>query len=401
MRVTTASIAAVAVSLAAALLLGGCQERLTSPGECPALCPGGTSPVFETIIGATPGLDSSFAGYVARGAGSALLVSSGLPVSEDRTLVRFSPRPDTRLINDTVRTYTVDSVALAFTLVARDTAVKGLRLYLYRLPPEVDSTAGFAEVEARLVDANLVDSIVVPDSVVRGLVRTVRPGDLLIPEEAGTLRLGVRLAAAGPTGVRLAASGASGPSFTSFATANIADTAAQHISFPQTATLHTFVSLGEPVPPPETLPVGGAPSSRALIRFELPPRIRDSATIVRATLELTPSYPFFVLPGDSTLIVARGIVSDLGAKSPVVSDPARLGVTVLPAAAQGDAVSIDAVRLVQLWQGATPRPSALLLSLSPEAASFSRPAFESTRSAPPLAPRLRISYQLAFPFENP
>jgi hypothetical protein len=65
-------------------------------------------------------------------------------------------------------------------------------------------------------------------------------------------------------------------------------------------------------------------------------------------------------------------------------------------------VGIEAVRLVELWLGSSSRPSALMLSLTPEAASFSRPVFYSTRAADPaLRPRLRLSYLLSFPFETP
>ena len=53
------------------------------------------------------------------------------------------------------------------------------------------------------------------------------------------------------------------------------------------------------------------------------------------------------------------------------------------------------------WADHSGRP-ALILSLTPEAASFSRPVFYSTRAADPaLRPRLRISYLLSFPFETP
>ena len=43
-------------------------------------------------------------------------------------------------MRDTFRAYTVDSVLLNLTLVARDTLVNGLKLYLYRLPSTIDST---------------------------------------------------------------------------------------------------------------------------------------------------------------------------------------------------------------------------------------------------------------------
>ena len=71
-------------------------------------------------------------------------------------------------MRDTLRAYTVDSVLVNVTLVARDTLVDGLKVYLYRLPSTVDSTVTFADVDSQLVEANLIDSIAVPDTLNSG-----------------------------------------------------------------------------------------------------------------------------------------------------------------------------------------------------------------------------------------
>ena len=72
---------------------------------------------------------------------AALLVSNGLPVSEDRAVYRFNARPDSIELRDTLRAYTVDSVRLALNLLARDTLVDGLKLYLYRIDPATGTLA--------------------------------------------------------------------------------------------------------------------------------------------------------------------------------------------------------------------------------------------------------------------
>jgi hypothetical protein len=75
-----------------------------------------------------------------------------------------------------------------------------------------------------------------------------------------------------------------------------------------------------------------------------------------------------------------------------------------------DTVRLDVTRIVQLWQASSTAPDAIFLSLLPEASTFTRAEFGSTRSDPELtpsppeplgAPRLRITYQRPFPFENP
>ncbi|MGH7578637.1 MAG: hypothetical protein ACREM9_00575, partial [Gemmatimonadales bacterium] len=90
-----------------AAAITGCQERLTAPGECPELCPGGESPVFDLVLNPLPNSDSSYTGYVARTSAGALLVSNGLPASEDRAVYRFNARADSIAVRDTLRAYTV------------------------------------------------------------------------------------------------------------------------------------------------------------------------------------------------------------------------------------------------------------------------------------------------------
>jgi hypothetical protein len=165
---------------------------------------------------------------------------------------------------------------------------------------------------------------------------------------------------------------------------------------------NTFVSEAPQVDDPTLLPVGGGPSARALLRFSLPSRILDSATVVRATLELTPVAPITGLPTDPARLQASALLADVGPKSPVNSTASRIPAVTLDIGAT--TVSLDAVRLVELWLGSTTLPSALLLSLAPEqeGAFFTRPVFYSTRASDPaVRPRLRITYLLPFSFETP
>jgi hypothetical protein len=398
------------MALAAGVLLTGCQEKLTSPGDCPALCPGGQPQVFDEVFNPIAGTDSSFRGYVQPYSSRALLVSNGLNGLDERGVIRFSRRPDSVGVRDTLRSYTIDSVGLGLTVVARDTSLNGLQLELYRLPPSIDSTTTFPAVDPMFVPANLVTTISVPDSLNFGSVRTVLQGaDLtrvaIPPADSGVLALGIRVSSATPTGVRLGtiASGTSGV-FVTYVTLNVPDTG--------TAKLRTLAlgpefnsSLPAVQQPDDStlLAVGGEPSARALLRFALPARITDSATIVRATLELTPVTTITGLPSDPLRLQAQTVLADLGAKSPVGAAVGRVPADTIEAGTS-DTVSLEAVRLVQLWQGTSNRPTALMLSLplELEAASFSQPVFYSTRAAnPAVRPRLRISYLLSFPFENP
>ena len=406
MRRGTGWIAAFVILTAA---IGGCQERLTAPAECPELCPGGGSRVFDTVIHPLPNSDTSFTGYIARNSARALLVSNGLTASEDRAVIRFQVRQDSLKPGptDSLRPYTVDSVHVNLNLVARDTLVNGLKLYLYRIDPAVDLDDTFATIEAQLVPTAIIDSIEVPDSVNSGEVRARLLGaDLakvaLPVGTGGVLAIGVSMAADQPSGVRLGAVASStSPTFVSFVTLDVEDTAATRF---QTVTrqpsFNAFVTEVPQVPDPAFLTVGGEPSSRALLRFDLPAPIEDSATVVRATLELIPQSTILGLPSDPAGLLASALLADLGAKSPVTTDTRFIAADSL-AIGSADTVRLDVTSIVRLWQSTSERPEAIFLSLSPEAGSFTRPVFGSTRSGTVGPPRLRISYLKSFPFESP
>lgn len=399
--------AACVVALAAGLI--GCQERLTSPGQCPELCPGGTPTVFDTVLAARLSGDESVEGYVARGAGVALLTSNGLPASEDRAIYRFVSRLDSVTVRDTVRAYTVDSVSLAVTLVARDTLVTGLRIFLYRLPADIGpDTATFAGVDPQLAAPALIDSIVVPDSVHSGQVSTMLRGAdvdrVAIPAgTGGVLAMGLRIGADAPTGIRVGSLvGSNAATFTSFVTVDVVDTSTSivHQSLTRSTQFDGFVTDTPYVAAPGTLLVGGEPSSRAFMRFDLPPRIKDSATVVRATLELLPAAPIPGLPTDPAILEARAVLSDLGPKSPLAADPLSARDT-LPLGTT-DTLRLDITRVVQLWQGSVERPQEVALLLRPEGATFTRLLLGSTSPLSPVGPaRLHVTYLLSFPFESP
>lgn len=399
--------------IVAATILCACQEKLTSPADCPALCPGGTPQVFDTVLTALIGADSSFTGYVQAHQAAAMPVTNGLEGFEQRGLVRFLARGDSVTVRDTLRGYTIDSVALSFTVATRDTTTTGLELWLYRVAPGFDSTSTYADVAPAFVPESLIAIVPIADTVNSGIVRTVLQGtDLskvqLSPADSGKLAIGLRLSGPSFTGVRIGAlAGNNGPVFTTYVTLDVPDTGTAKLrNIALTAAANTTVSEAAPVLDTTLLAVGGAPSSRSLIRFDLPPRIRDSATIVRATIELTPVTPITGLPNTNTsdtipsAVLAKPLLADVGAKSPVSTDPNRIPKDTLEVGAT--AVSLEAVRLIELWIGFAARPSAVMLSLNPEASSFSHPVFYSSRALDPaLRPRLRLSYLLRFPFEGP
>jgi hypothetical protein len=396
------------VVLAAAIT--ACQEDLTAPAQCPELCPGGESRVLDLVLTPLPGSDTSYTGYVSRQRAGGMLVSNGLPAGEARAAYRFGPRLDSIDVRDTMRAYTVDSVRLELTLTRRDTLLNGLKFYLYRIDPAtVDSALTFATLTPQLVPEALIDSIAVLDTLNTGTIRATLSGAELakvaLPVEGdGVLAIGVAMAAPLGSGARLGSLQAgTAPRFVSFVTVDVPDTTTsiRKQTLAPSPAFNTYVLQTPLTPDPDLLTVGGEPSSRALLRFDLPQPIEDSATIVRATLELVPVAPVIGLPSDSVLLQASALFADLGAKSPIVTTDTRFIVNDTISVGTADTIRLDLTPIVRLWQSDEERPEAVFLSLLPEAASFSRPVFGSTRSATPGAPRLRVTYLQPFPFENP
>lgn len=399
---------------AATLALAGCQEKLSAPGDCPGICPGDQSVVFDTLITPVFGGDSTYGpgnvgGYVSPGEGSSLRVSNGLAGADNFAVVRFVARPDVVTLNGTDYPYTIDSVQVGVTLLRRDPAATGLNLEIYRLssPATVDSTRTFTQVQSDFAPANLLTVIPIPDTLQSGVLRTfftgAELGTITIPAaDAGVLALGYRITAPAPTGIRIGSSsaGTAGPTFLTYYTPTTADTALLHQPpLPRIVAYNGFVSSVSAIPDSTTITVGGVPSSRALLRFNIPARIRDSSTIIRATLELTPLAPMTGLPGDTVALDVRSVLADLGAKSPRLSNPATRVLTSLLTLGSTDTVRVDVTTLVDLWQNPSRLPPALFLALQPEGSSFSQAVFGSTRQG--VSPRLRLTYVLPFPFETP
>jgi len=385
------------------LLTLGCQEKIAAPAECPDLCPGSFE-IVDTSLAVVMDGDSSYPGYAKAGQGSSLRVSWQFPVSEDRAVVKFVARPDSFTIGDTSYAYVLDSVALAVTLQYRDTTVKNLVLYLYRLPATLDSNFTFAEAEAAFTPANIIDSIQVDDSIVtRRYQRFYSGPDLakldIPPSDSGVLAFGVQLQAAQGTGIRIGSqsAGADAPGFTSYISVLKPDTTLAR-TIPRIVRYASYVSQTIPSLDPSLLTIGGVPSTRTLIRLNWPDYLRDSAQILRATLELVPVNPVPGLTGDTALVAVTPTLADFGSKSPGVTDPAFASFGKVTAG-QTDTVQVEVQRMTRLWQGSTPLPPTIWVQLVPETSSFSRPEFGSTRS-PGFTPRLRVTFARTFPFEG-
>ncbi len=374
-------------------VLGACQERLALPSTCPELCPGSGVEVRDTILDVIVGKDSSFTGYLGLQEPTALLVSNGLPEGDARGRAIFGALPDSVFVVGTRYAYTIDSMLFLVPLLARDTSVKNVRLILHRIPL-VDSTATVADLDQYMTAATVVDSVVIPDTLVSGNLRVMIGPESwakLVPDETDTTRLsvGFRLSADVPTGVRLGSTfGGAGPTWLTYVQVPLTDTTLNHQTITIPADSTNYV-IQEPGPSdPDNLFMGGRTGSRTILRFKLPKSLRDSSTVIRATLELTLARPVQGLPNDPATAQALATLVDVGAKSPAFSG--AVGVRSLEAGQTG-VQKIEVFGPVGTWFGPNGLTPSLLLGLAPEGGTFTRAEFLSSRS-PTGGPRLRITY---------
>lgn len=405
---------------------------------CPDFCPGGTIGVVDTILMDVIERDSAFPGYLEAHQGAALPVADLPGVVDSRAIFRIlamftrvtnRPSPDTTTVP-----ITIDSARLRLDIVRRDTNTANLWIKLYRLPIDIDSTTTFAQLAPSFTDS-IVDSVSVSallaapqiyDTATLRIwgdtIQTDSAGHVLqvasdsslllfvdldttqarfVVADSGKVAYGVRISADSLASIALGSNEGSGrgPQVVWFYTYPDTNAAPVHATRARGALFDSFV-FTPPTPALDSnLAVGGVAAARSLLRVAIPPLLRDSADVVRATLILVPVGPVPGAAGDSFAVVARPVLADLGAKSPFSTNSGFSGlVTVRLNTA--DTLRIEVTDLIRAWARDTTAATALLLGQQPEAASYTQIRFYSTR-APAFRPALHVTYVRRFAFGTP
>lgn len=385
----------------AALVCGGlglaalaCYQDPTSPAFCPDFCPRGGIVAVESLLATAVSRDSAFQGYVPAHQAAMLLTTSqsGLesrPIFETAGIITRVPI-DTGT-DTTTGPIVVDSMRLTFTLFRRN--ARNLRLAFYQLPLGIDSASTFAGLDPafaaaplRVVNIDTLlaqparrdtitgDSVLSVDSIRRAVgLRLVFTAAQSPYSEAdsGKLAIGVALIADESPSVALASNElGAGPSVTWFYGVDSAGTILRpdklshpfQVSQTRGARFDGFVHNAPPVVIDQDLTVGGVPSTRSLLRIDLPRRLRDSTQIIRAILQLVPTASGALAAPDSVFVQALPLLADLGAKSPngggdsLSRSRPFLGVP-------GDTVRVELTSLFRAWQSDTTTVTAVYLSL--------------------------------------
>jgi len=376
----------------AAVALGACKEDLVAPGEgtCPAFCPPEQVALVDSVLSGAIASDSVFDGYVLpwEAGGLHLLTHAGGATPTSRGVVKVLAFGERLLVTagDTTTGPIVatDSFSVRATVLSRGGT--GLELHVHRLPVTLDSTVSFETLDDSFADSTRVGMLAIPDSVVEGdtvIVRLDATGFPTFEADGRVVTLGLAVTSPGDGFVSLGAlEGGAALQLIRYVQFDSAGTTVPRLEG-RLPLFDTYATPPLPAPPADVLRIGGAPSARTLLRFAIPPRIVDSSRVVRATLVLVPAGPIQGVPGDSLRLIAQGLTTDVGAKSPLLGVHQDTIPTLLVTIPTGstDTIRLDVTSLVLRWGLNPDRPRAVMVRAFPEGNSVAQALVGSTASA--------------------
>ena len=417
--------AMLTAALAGAGLAGACRETIDGGANCSvaaALCPGQALDIRDTIIDPVLVFDSTYGGFPARGTETFIpLISMGNDL-ETVAVLRFDTLTTIHIPrNDTLQAIRyVDSVFVRLVVDrTRSQIPDSVRIDLYDVNDTTAADSASAPILARFVPkyliggrtfskASLVDSILVP-------VRDSAMLASLADSSSGwpRLRVGVRVSGPGPVAFRIGTIDGGAPARLRYRPQ--ADTSARLLGINLASSGpkdrddlkrdlldYSLVMKNNLPAAPGTMLLGGVPGRRAYLRFNIPRRLSDSSTIIRATLRLNQVayafgssldtvviHPHIVLASPQVLDNRRA-ASLIGAAGLVLSD----SISVLPR--EAGRRELEMFPLVRAWAaqgtGANLPLRALVLAVSNEGTLPRIAAFSSNTAAPGLRPSMRITY---------
>ena len=417
---------AVCVTAIACIVAAACKESLRGGAACPALCPREDITVRDTEFDGTVvlAMDTAIFGYPGFGKATSLLLATGSALPSQpfdvRGIIRFDsvsylfrPKPA-----DTLRPATV--VDTAYIRLHFDTTTFASSGPVIISAYDVD-TVGFDTTTAVLASLFRPDRFlgagVLPVQTspkIDSLLIHLDPA-LILAHVTGDKRVRVGLVIASPSPARvdvLTTVSAAGPQFsyrpsTDTSVAPFTDSPSSltptNDSTLRVALVNYPIVVAAPAaPPPTALAVGGLPSARTFVLFNLPHNIVDSATVVRATLTLHQQPLAYYEPSDALTIypqavVSSGLVMQPGKIALFLANSSLVGIdssVVFPA--RSDSVNIEFVNAVRKWQGrgTDTVTRAIVLRVSNEGATTLGASFYSTAPGVPevLLPHVHIAY---------
>ena len=397
-----------------------CSEQVTGSLGCPTLCVDESAALRDTILTSAVVLDSTFLGFPRQGE------------TRDFTLLALGDTADVRigLHYDTLKTRyqitgvssdslirKVDSATLIFLI---DTSVvKPVRPFtIDAFDIDTSATDTLTATIAPLYRANrLIGSrTYAATDVGTDTVRLTLDNAALFAKIKDTLRLRIGLqvrATTAGSGARLRILGTAFPPRIRYR-ASSDTTVKPDTLFPSSVTppkdlyqqaafrFFPVVVKGRlPAPPVGRFIVGGLAGARSYLRFDIPPSVLDSVTVIRASLLLTQ------LPARTTSatkdsisvytqpVIASPSITDLFTASTFIGAAGVYGIDSVRFAPRDSGLrSIELVHLLRTWRlaGTTNATRAIVLRSPQEGTLPGELDFVSTEGPAALRPRLRITY---------
>lgn len=397
------------------LVIAACSENLEGGKSCPLLCPEQAVGLLDTTIDAVV-TDTTVPGLPPIGSEGYLMLASHGDTLETRAIIRFDTLPQSynkTSIDSTI--VHIDSAILVIPIVKPDSTKRPkapLTIEVYNVDTTSADTVTSVLATLFRPDRFLGSKTFAPESLLDTLRLPISTDSVLTRVLAGTrLRVGFRVRSSLGIDLRIGTTHVGLPVTLSIVASK--DTAARpaivsplsntptDVPFlSSTLSDYTIVLKGGTSTPATILGVGGVPSRRVFLRFDIPSHIVDSTTIVRASLLLTQTPNRRLSLHDSVFIYPLAILA-----TPVVTDVSSLmqfagACTICNldslSLAPGDSGlrSFEIVGLVRTWraQPTTVSPRTLALRSGTEGQLPAEIDFFSTKAPLAVRPRLRITY---------
>jgi len=409
-----------AISAALFVSISSCSENLDSSGVCDVLCPSIGGSVQTVTIDAVL-VDTTVQALSGLGTEPALLLANRGDTLDTRVVIRFDSLPQ-KFIPKSDTSQAILSVDSAYILLRLDTLdIKGSDVVTIEAY-DVDTTANdtsTADVLALFRPDRFISSQTYARSQLADSLKYYIDNATVLSklQNGKPLRIGLR--ATGSSSSQLvffAVEGGRSPVMFFRATPDTATAPLAVVPFSRTPANeslvaqhlsdYTIIAKGPPEAPPSVLSVGGLPPRRVYVRFDIPSKIIDSSTVVRATLLLNQIPNSSLDPGDTIRVVPQVVLAGTA-----VTDPSKAAQiignisadTLKITAGHAGNVDVELANAFTLWRTQKPDtlPRAIVLKSAVEGTSPIEMRFSSSEDIATLRPRLRISYTTRVPLGLP
>jgi len=402
------------------VLISSCSENLDSSGACPVLCPPIGGDVQNITIDAVV-IDTTVPSLSGLGTEPGLLLAARGDTLDTRVIIRLDSLPATFIpAGDTARPITtVDSAYLQLRI---DTlSIKGagpVTIEAY----DVDTTANDTSTAAVLAlfrPDRFISSQTFARAQLTDTLKYFISNAVVLDRIQNRTRLRIGLRATGPASSQMSIASAeagAGPLLFFRATPDTTTKPLTVVPFSKTPsdqsivaanlTDYTVIAKGPAPASSGVLAVGGLPPRRAYFLFNIPSKIIDSATVVRATLLLNQLPNGSIDPTDTVRLLPAVSLAGRAVTDPVKAAQIVAGVSVDTLRIRpGDSglVNVELAQAFSLWHTQKPDtlPRAIILKSITEGFSPLEIRFSSSEDVAALRPRLRISYTSKVPLGLP